>query len=75
MNEIEKAKETLSNAGYYAGHLWHVNDVNDDTLTDEEKLELIRNAIARDCVYERINENIQDELLMRKECNYERETN
>jgi hypothetical protein len=65
MNEME-AIQVLKNSGYYVGNLWHVDDVDDDTLTNEEKLEVLHNAVHRDCVYERINENIEDELLMIK---------
>lgn len=66
MTEIEKAIQVLRNAGYYVGNLWHVYDVDEDDLTPEEKLEILHNAIHRDCVYERINANIEDELLMLK---------
>jgi len=66
MTEIEKAIQVLRDAGYYVGNLWSIDDVDDDTLTKAEKLDVLHNAIHRDCVYERINENIEDELLMIK---------
>jgi hypothetical protein len=64
MNEIEKAKETLRQSGYYVENLWSIYDVDDDSLNNEEKLEVLHNAIHRDYIYERINESIQDELLI-----------
>lgn len=65
MNKIEEATQnallTLRDAGYYVGNLWHVDDVDTDELTDEDKLYVLHNAIHRDYIYERINEAIQDE--------------
>ena len=65
MNKIEEATQnallTLRNAGYYVGNLWHINDVDNDDLTKEEKLNVLHHAIDRD--YTVINEAIQEEIL------------
>jgi hypothetical protein len=66
MNEIEKAIQVLEDAGYYVKNLWHIDDVDDDTLTDAEKLDVLDKSIDRDSVYERIHSNMEDELLMIK---------
>ena len=66
MKEIDKATQnallTLRNAGYYVGNLWHVDDVNNDNLTKEEKLNVLHYAIHRDYIYGLINEAIQEEV-------------
>ncbi len=65
--KVEEALQTLRDAGYYATFLWHVDDVDDDDLSDESKLEILHNSIHKDYIYETINESIYDELLMYKE--------
>lgn len=62
--KIKEARQTLRDAGYYVENLWSIYDVDDDSLNNEEKLEVLHNAIHRDYIYERINESIQDELLI-----------
>jgi hypothetical protein len=66
MNKIDKATQNallkLRNAGYYVGNLWHVDDVNNDNLTKEEKLNVLHYAIHRDYIYGLINEAIQEEV-------------
>ena len=68
MSKIEEATQNalriLSDAGYYVTFLWHIDDVNNDDLTDGEKLEVLHNAIHKDYIYCTINESIDDELLM-----------
>lgn len=66
MDKIMEALQTLRDAGYYTGNLWHVHDVDDENLNTEEKFEILHNAINRDYIYERINDAIHDELLMLK---------
>jgi hypothetical protein len=65
MNKIDESTQnallTLRNAGYYVDNLWHIDDVDNDDLTDEDKLYILHNAIHRDYIYERINEAIHDE--------------
>jgi len=66
MNKIDKSTQnallTLRNAGYYVGNLWHIDDVNNDDLTKEEKLDVLHHAIHRDYIYSLINEAIQEEV-------------
>lgn len=62
--KIEEALQTLRDAGYYVTYLWHIDDVDNDDLTKEEKLEILHNSIHRDYIYSIINESIYDELLM-----------
>jgi len=64
--KIEEALQTLRDAGYYVENLWHIDDIDDDSLDKEEKLEALHNAIHRDYIYERINDAIDDELLILK---------
>lgn len=62
--KIEEALQTLRDAGYYVENLWSIEDVDNDELTKEEKLEILHNSIHRDYIYSIINESIYDELLM-----------
>lgn len=62
--KIEEALQTLRDAGYYVENLWSIEDVDNDDLTKEEKLEILHNSIHRDYIYSIINESIYDELLM-----------
>ena len=62
--KIEEALQTLRDAGYYVENLWSIDDVDNDELTKEEKLEILHNSIHRDYIYSIINESIYDELLM-----------
>jgi hypothetical protein len=51
----EQAKQVLRNAGYYVDNLWSIHDVDDDSLTDNEK----QSALAMALTNERIMEEIQ----------------
>jgi hypothetical protein len=51
----EQAKEVLRNAGYYVDNLWSIHDVDDDSLTENEK----QSALAMALTNERIMEEIQ----------------
>jgi hypothetical protein len=51
----EQAKEVLRNAGYYVDNLWSIQDVDDDSLTDNQK----QSALAMALTNERIMEEIQ----------------
>jgi hypothetical protein len=49
MNEIEKAKATLRDAGYFVDNLWHVNDVKFKYECDNETaLEILDNALTNE---------------------------
>jgi hypothetical protein len=41
----EQAKEVLRNAGYYVDNLWSIQDVDDDSLTDNEKQSVLAMAL------------------------------
>jgi hypothetical protein len=51
----EQAREVLRKAGYYVDNLWSIHDVDDDSLTDNEK----QSALAMALTNERIMEEIQ----------------
>ena len=51
----EQAKQVLRNAGYYVDNLWSIHDVDDDSLTDNQK----QSALAMALTNERIMEEIQ----------------
>ena len=41
--EIEQAKQVLKNNGYYIGNLWHVDDVKNKYICDDETAQNILN--------------------------------
>lgn len=63
---IAKAREFLSDRGYYADNLWHVDDVlshdHAETLDDVDAMEILNSAVNSDYVKEIINNIIQDEV-------------
>ena len=50
----EQAKEVLRNAGYYVDNLWSIQDVDNDSLTDNEKQSVLNMALT--------NEHIMGEI-------------
>jgi len=56
MNEIEKAKQVLREAGYYVDNLWSIHDVRDDDneLTDEQKMKALDMALTNEYTTEQI---------------------
>jgi hypothetical protein len=56
MNEIEKAKQVLREAGYYVDNLWSIQDVrdDDDELTDEQKMQALDMAFDNEATMEQI---------------------
>ena len=44
----EQAKEVLRNAGYYVDNLWSIQDVDDDSLTDNEKQSVLAMALTNE---------------------------
>jgi len=50
----EQAKQVLRNAGYYVDNLWSIRDVDDDSLTDKQKMSALDMAFNN----EHINEEI-----------------
>lgn len=56
MNEINKAKQVLREAGYYVDKLWSIDDVRDDDneLTDEQKMQALDMAFDNEYTIEQI---------------------
>jgi hypothetical protein len=56
MNEINKAKQILREAGYYVDNLWSIHDVRDDDneLTDEQKMQALDMAFDNEYTTEQI---------------------
>ena len=56
MNEINKAKQVLREAGYYVDNLWSIDDVRDDDnkLTDEQKMQALDMAFDNEDTTEQI---------------------
>jgi hypothetical protein len=50
----EQAKEVLRNAGYYVDNLWSIQDVDDDSLTDKQKMSALDMAFNNDYINEEI---------------------
>ena len=72
MDEIEKAKQVLRDAGYQVDNLWHIDDVQGNyNCTDEQAMEVLEGALMNDYVMETIFGVIDDEVnylgLTRKE--------
>jgi hypothetical protein len=72
MDEIEKAKQILRDAGYFVDNLWSIEDVQGNyDCTDEQAMEVLEGALMNDYVMETIFEVIDDEVnylgLTRKE--------
>jgi hypothetical protein len=62
MNEIEKAKETLRNAGYFVNNLWHVDDVDCKfkDLSLEEKQDLLSHVMTDEWIMKQIWESMSE---------------
>ena len=59
MNEIEKAKAILRDAGYFVDNLWSVNDVKDRfKCGDRTAIEIIGDALTNEWIMEQINVSI-----------------
>jgi hypothetical protein len=56
MNEINKAKQVLREAGYYVDKLWSIHDVRDDDneLTNEQKMQALDMAFDNEYTTEQI---------------------
>ena len=51
---IANAKLVLKQAGYYVDNLWSIQDVEDDSLTDEQKMSVLDMAFENDYINEEI---------------------
>lgn len=63
----EQAKEVLRNAGYYVDNLWNVNDVNDDSLTDQEKQSVLAMSLTNEHIMGEIQYGISVSIDIVKE--------
>lgn len=63
MTKIEEAKKTLTEAGYYTGNLWQIDDVKGKNAmldnqwtdaTDEQAMDVLEMAFKNDATYEQI---------------------
>lgn len=60
--DIEEAKKTLKEAGYFVDNLWHVSDVTMNyECTDEEAKEVLLGAFKNEATYEQIWTSIKYE--------------
>lgn len=55
---IANAKLVLKQAGYYVDNLWSIQDVEDDSLTDEQKMSTLNMALTNDYIIGEINHGI-----------------
>jgi hypothetical protein len=55
----EQAKEVLRNAGYYVDNLWSIHDVDDDSLTDNEKQSALAMALTNEYIIGEIQYGIK----------------
>jgi hypothetical protein len=55
----EQAKEVLRNAGYYVDNLWSIQDVDNDSLTDNEKQSALNMALTNEHVMGEIQYGIR----------------
>lgn len=59
MNEIEKAKAVLRDAGFYVDNLWHIDDVKGRfECTDEQAQEILEDALTNEATMEQIQFSI-----------------
>jgi hypothetical protein len=58
--EIIKAKEVLRNAGYFVDNLWHIDDVDLDGASDEDKMQMLDDVLSSDYTNQIIFESIAD---------------
>ena len=55
----EQAKEVLRNAGYYVDNLWSIHDVDDDSLTENEKQSALAMALTNEYIIGEIQYGIK----------------
>ena len=44
MDSIDKSIEVLTDSGFYADNLWHIDSVNGD-FTDKERMQILSEAV------------------------------
>lgn len=57
----QDAKLTLESRGYFTENLWHIDDVKnyDETLTDDECMDVLNDVMTSPRIMEEINETIE----------------
>jgi hypothetical protein len=62
MNEIEQAKKTLRDAGYFTDNLWHIEDVKYrfDECDDETAQTILESALTNELTMQHIFNYIDD---------------
>ena len=62
MNEIEQAKKTLRDAGYFTDNLWHIEDVKYrfDECDDETAQTILESALTNESTMQHIFNYIDD---------------
>ena len=56
----QEAREVLSKAGYFVYNLWHIDDVDLDGASDEDKMQILDDVFSNGSYYERVFEMIGD---------------
>jgi hypothetical protein len=60
MNEIEKAKAVLRDAGFYVDNLWSINDISEGS--NEERMRVLDIILTSEYIQGEIIEAIEREL-------------
>ena len=59
IRKIQKAKDTLKNAGYFVDDLWNITDVNKNyNCTNKESMTVLNAALTNEYIRQEINEAI-----------------
>jgi hypothetical protein len=56
----QEAREVLRKAGYFVDNLWHIDDVELDGASDEDKMQILDDVFSNGSYYERVFEMIGD---------------
>jgi hypothetical protein len=56
----KEAREVLRKAGYFVDNLWHIDDVELDGASDEDKMQILDYVFSNGSYYERVFEMIGD---------------
>ena len=56
----QEAREVLRKAGYFVDNLWHIDDVELDGASDEDKMQILDYVFSNGSYYERVFEMIGD---------------
>jgi hypothetical protein len=56
----QEAREVLRNAGYFVDNLWHIDDVDLDGASDEDKMQILDDVLSNGGYFERVFEMIAD---------------